>query len=122
MGDGRPSLWRVWLDAFRRQRGDTALVSESRREVAEDRARFDAEMRAGGYREWAHSPPTGRDVVECRRMEWRGVEITHPVSAHPTVNVAGLWWRDVGGVVDVDGIAVTPGNSVSTTGGPRYER
>jgi hypothetical protein len=77
---------------------------------AEDHARFQAEMRAGGYVEWASTPPVGRDVVECRRAEWARMEIIRPADTSPAMNVAGLYWRDVGGVVDVESSAISCGN------------
>jgi hypothetical protein len=59
-------------------------------------------MRAGGYVEWASTRPTA-DVVECRRLEWPHTAIVTPAYCPATMNVAGLYWRDVGGVVDVEG-------------------
>jgi hypothetical protein len=102
MGDGRPSLWRVVLDAFRRRPDGAA---DARHEAHQDYARFQAEMRAGGYVEWASTSPTGRDVVQCRRFEWPRMEIMRPADVHPEMNVAGLYWRDAGSVVDVEGSA-----------------
>jgi hypothetical protein len=107
------NLWPAWLrrllcigDAVE----DDPVAEFIAREADDDRTRFHAQMRAGGYREWIASPPVGRDVVECQREEWsrgswRGAWVIRPAECDPLMNVADLWWRDVGGVVDVDGEA-----------------
>jgi hypothetical protein len=100
----------AWLTTLRRWLGLADPNAEfEAREAEEDSARFHAEMRAGGYWEWLHVRPTA-DVIECRRLEWRGTEIIRPAECSPFMNVAGLYWRDVGGVVDVEASAISCGN------------
>jgi hypothetical protein len=91
------------------------------REAEDDRTRFHAQMRAGGYRHWLDTPPVGRDVVECQREEWsrgpwRGPWVIRPAECDPLMNVADLWWRDVGGVVDVE--PLTESAAILETGFP----
>jgi hypothetical protein len=106
-------LWPSLLRRFLR-RPDVAMDTDAYRWAEDERARdyfrFRAEMSAGGYVEWASTPPTGQDVVQCRRMEWPRMEIIRPAHTSPWMNVSGLYWRDVGGVVDVESSAISCGN------------
>ena len=82
-----------WLGAFRRRRPLD--------EAAGEYNRFQDQMTAGGYVEWASVPPPRTDdPVECRRFEWPRAQFIRPAQTHPAMNVAGLYWRSHGPTIE----------------------
>ena len=105
----RRSLWRVMLDAFRRRRPLDAAAA------ALDR--FQEQMAAGGYVEWASvAPPRTDDPVECRRFEWTRAQFIRPARVHPADNVAGLYWRSHGPTIDAMAVADMPAPAANGAG------
>ena len=97
----RRSLWRVMRDAFRHLPGlGIADPSAAERDYEHLWSAFDAEMAAGGYREWRYTPPIGHDEVQCRRFEWPRSWVIRLADCDPQMNVAGLYWRSHGPTIE----------------------
>ena len=85
--------WPRWLRSRKSDADQSAEIFE----------RFFADMRDGGWHPWIYDHPRSNDPVEVIRYEWwpDGVMVWRPLEIRPETNVAGLYWRPLGNVIDV---------------------